>query len=116
MSDQRADFRGRLRLIEKRHSGYARDGYTARLRSDGLIEVVQQPKVRSRVSGRSLLLFIAVAFLFKGFLMATLGFGSYDERVAKLAEGTQIEKAGAFLMQADPLSTFVAEKLVPLLP
>lgn len=116
MSDQRADFRGRLRLIEKRHSGYARHGYTARLRSDGLIEVVQQPKVKSRVSGRSLLLCIAVAFLFKGFLMATLGYGSYDERVAKLAEGTQIEKAGAFFMQADPLSTFVAEKLVPLLP
>jgi hypothetical protein len=61
-------------------------------------------------------LFIVVAFLFRGFLMATLGFDSDDQRVANLPRGTQIEKSGAVLMQADPLSTFVAEKLMPPLP
>ena len=48
--------------------------------------------------------------------MATLGFDSDDQRVASLPRGTQIEKSGAVLMQADPLSTFVAEKLMPPLP
>ena len=36
--------------------------------------------------------------------MATLGFDSDDQRVANLPRGTQIEKPGAVLMQADPLS------------
>ena len=49
MSDQRAGVRGRLRFVEKRHSGDTRDGYTVRLRSGGLIEVFQQPNLRSPV-------------------------------------------------------------------
>ena len=62
------------------------------------------------------MLFFAGAFLlFKGFLMAALGFGSYDERVVTLAQGSAVERAGAFIMQADPASVFIAQKIGPVL-
>lgn len=116
MSKQHAEFRGRLRHIQTQRTAFARDGYTARLRSDGLIEVVPQRRIRSRIATGPVLLFIAAVFLFKGLLMGSLGFDSYDRRVADLANGSAIEQLGAFVMQSDPISHLVAEKLGPLLP
>jgi len=113
MSDQHAEFRHRLRRLGRKNAQMGR-GYSARMRADGLIVVEPKKVVRSRISGRSLLLFVAAVLLFKGFLMASLGFDSYNYRVAQLSAGTVIERGGAVIMQSDPLSLKIAEKLLPI--
>jgi len=113
MGEQSNNFYARLERLEQKHEAMSR-GYTARVRSDGLI-VVSPRRLQSRISGRSVVLFVASVLLFKGFLMAALGFGSYDFRVDQLRAGSGLEKAGAFVMQRDPVSQFIAEKIGPVL-
>ncbi|WP_255731546.1 hypothetical protein [Phaeobacter sp. B1627] len=88
--------------------------YVARMRSDGLIVVEPRKVVQSRIALRSLVLFVAAVLMFKGLLMASIGFDSYNFRVAELRKGTPLEQGGALIMQSDPLSASIAEKLVPL--
>ncbi|WP_323779855.1 hypothetical protein [Leisingera sp.] len=113
MGEHRDQFQARLKQINRKHEALSA-GYSAKLRPDGLL-VVRPHRLRTRGSGRSILLFVAAVLLFKSFLMAALGFGSYDARVQTLAAGSGVERAGAFLMQADPVSVFVARKIGPVL-
>jgi hypothetical protein len=113
MVENQLQFDQRLRRLTKKHRAMAQ-GYTTRMRPDGLI-VVKPRKTKSRVSFRSVLLFVAAFFLFKGFLFATLGPETYDERVGRLQQGSMIEQAGAFVMQGDPVTNFIASKLGPIL-
>lgn len=109
----RYDFEARTKRLMRKHSTMA-SGYRTKVRSDGLV-VVQPKKSRFPVSLRSLVLFLAAFFVFKGFLVANLGVAAYDERVAKLSEGTFVEQAGAYVMWADPLTAMIAEKIGPVL-
>mgnify|MGYP000214899790 CR=1 FL=1 len=113
MGEHRDQFQSRLKQINRKHEAMS-GGYSAKLRPDGLL-VVKPRRVQSRISGRSVLFFAAAFLLFKGFLMAALGFGSYDERVRTLAQGSGVERAGAFVMQADPVSVLIARKIGPVL-
>ncbi|MCE8538641.1 hypothetical protein KBY27_14420 [Ruegeria pomeroyi] len=113
MVDNNVDFDQRIRRLNKKHAALSR-GYTARMRKDGLIEL--KPR---RSGGRSpfkALLMLCIAVLaFKAFLLASLGPDSYDARLSRLAEGTPVEQAGAWVMQADPASRFLAEQIGPIL-
>ncbi|MEP2718631.1 hypothetical protein [Pseudophaeobacter sp.] len=113
MSVQHQEFRGRVAKLQTKHAAFSQ-GYSARVQSDGLI-VVEPRRVRSRVSGRVFVMILGAFLLFKAFLMAALGFDSYDERVARLEAGTSVEKLGAIVMQADPASTWAAEQIGPIL-
>lgn len=113
MGEHRDQFQARLKQINRKHEAMS-GGYSAKLRPDGLL-VVKPHRVQSRVSARTLIFFTAAFLVFKGFLMAALGFGSYDERVQTLALGSGLERAGAFIMQADPVSVFLAQKIGPVL-
>lgn len=106
-------FDQRLRRLGRKHRAMAR-GYTTRMRSDGLI-VVKPKRAPSPISRRSLFLFFAAFFLFKGFLLASLGSDTFDERVERLASGTMAEQAGGWVMQADPVTQFIARQIGPLL-
>ena len=110
---QQLDFDDRLRKIGRKHRAMA-NGYTTYMRSDGL--VVARPVRRGPRIPLRLIVYIVVALVgFKGFLLAALGPVTYGERVARLAEGTMVEQAGAFVMQADPASTWIATRLGPVL-
>ncbi|MEW2912683.1 hypothetical protein [Leisingera sp. JC11] len=113
MGEHRDQFQSRLKHINRKHTAMS-EGFSAKMRPDGLL-VIQPRRVQSRISARTVVFFAAAFLLFKGFLMAALGFGSYDERVRALAEGSVIERAGAFVMQADPASVYVAQKIGPVL-
>jgi hypothetical protein len=113
MTIQHQEFRGRVARLQRKHDGFSQ-GYSARIQSDGLI-VLEPRKIRSRVSGKVFVLIITCFLLFKAFLMATLGFDSYDERVAKLAAGNLVEQLGAFAMQSDPASVWAAGQIGPIL-
>lgn len=100
-------FGKRLKKVERNHRRLS-GGYTTRVRSDGLI-VVQPKRRRVSVSRlRILALALLGVFVFKAFTFASLGELTYNERVAKLGNGTEFERAGAFVMQSDPVTVFLA--------
>lgn len=102
-------FERRLRRIVKNHQRMA-NGVVHSVDSNGLI--VSRPKVYNpRFPLRGLLLLVATALMFKGYIYASLGAVTYDERVAGLSEGTLIEQAGAWIMQADTATLAVATVL-----
>ena len=113
--DSRYDFEKRLGALQRRHVAMG-NGYTPLLRSDGLI--IMKPKrrfVRRRnfpLRGLALLLLGFCAF--KGFMLASLGELTYNERVAKMANGTPVEAASAWVMHIDPLTEFLAGFIEPL--
>ena len=103
-----AEFETRLSRLLRKHRAMAK-GYTTVIRSDGLIVV--KPKRSAQISGRSVLLVVAAFVLFKAILIASLGNSLYAERVDRLSVGTPVERAGAFIMQIDPVSAAVAEQM-----
>lgn len=106
-------FDQRLQRIGKKHRAISR-GYLPRMRSDGLI-VLKPKRAQAPISSRSVALFLGAFFVFKGFLVVNLGEQTYQDRVTQLQEGTVVEQAGAFLMQIDPLSRLIAQKIGPVL-
>ncbi len=102
-------FQKRLRRIVRRHNRMAH-GVTHKLTRDGLI--VATPRIYNpRFPLKGLLMLVAVAFLFKGYIYAHLGAQAYTDRVAGLSEGAPLEQAGAWMMAADPATVFVGEFL-----
>ncbi len=109
MAFAQVPFEKRLRRIVKNHQRMA-NGVTHRVDNNGLIQA--HPRIYNpKFPLRGLILLIGTAFLFKGYIYATLGETTYVERIAGLADGTLIERAGAWIMQADPATLAVAQVL-----
>ena len=106
-------FDDRLRLLTRKHNAMSH-GCVTQMQPDGLI-VARPRKQPYRISGRSVLLFFAAFIGFKAFLVANLGPQTYEDRLNDLRAGTFVEKAGAFAMQADPVTVLVAGKIGPIL-
>ncbi|GAB5437209.1 hypothetical protein [Falsiruegeria mediterranea] len=113
MVEDHLHFNRRVSKLTRKHQAMSR-GYTHRLRSDGLIEVKPR-RARPGVSLRALALFVFGFLAFKGFLLANLGPAGYEDRLARLSEGTVVEQGGAALMAVDPVSEFIASKIGPVL-
>ncbi|PCJ09099.1 MAG: hypothetical protein COB16_05545 [Rhodobacteraceae bacterium] len=113
MSEEHHQFLSRVRRLERKHNEMSY-GYTAQVRSDGLI-VISPKKIQSRISARSVVLFLAAFLLFKGFLIASIGLDGYQDRLAKLQAGSMLEQGGAVIMTADPLSQMIAQEIGPIL-
>ena len=47
----------------------------------------------------------------KSTVHATIGADLYEKRVVALGEGTAVEKAGAYVLQADPLTLAISGKI-----
>ena len=107
-------FDRRVQRLNRKHDAMAR-GYTTMLRKDGLI-VVQPQRARARFPFKFLFIIVAALIVFKGLVLASVGAESYDARVAALATGTTVEKAGAWVMQSEPATRFVAEQVSAILP
>lgn len=60
---------------------------------------------------RTLLIAAACFLAFKGLLLASLGAEGYESRIGRLAAGSTVEKAGAWVMSPDPASLWIAETL-----
>ncbi len=106
-------FTARIKNVQRGHARMAH-GYDSKVGRDGLI--VFRPKRRKRSFPlRGLMLMIVGLLCFKGLVMAQFGAATYDARVDNLRQGTMLEQAGAVIMQADPVSRFIAIKAAPLL-
>lgn len=106
-------FDKRLRRITRRHRKLSH-GYVTSVNHDGLI-IARPRRIGPRFPWKGLMVTVALFLLFKGFLYANLGEITYSERVAKLQEGTLAEQIGAYAMQADPATVFLAGQIAPLL-
>ncbi len=75
-----------------------------------------RPRAERRgILGPLVFLLLAV-FLIKGIMISQIGRADYDARVTKLMAGEGVERVGGWLMQADPMSQMVADKVGPHLP
>lgn len=108
------EFHQRIRRLDRKQRAMGH-GYSAKIRSDGLM-VIQPRRARVRVPFAPILLAVAALILFKGLLLASIGEESYQDRLAELQAGSFVEQAGAWVMQVDTASVFVAEKIAPVLP
>lgn len=107
-------FDKRLKKIVRRHDKMS-NGVVRSVSSDGLI--VAKPRLyRPRFPLKGLLAVLFLGFLFKGFLFAYLGETAYVERVATLQSGSALEQAGAWVMQADPVTKLAADGIATILP
>ncbi len=113
MAKKQLQFNDRLRLLDRKHRAMSH-GYVTRVQPDGLI-IAKPRRQPIRISGRAVLVFVLAFIGFKAFLVANLGPLTYDERLARLNAGTVVEQAGAFVMQADPVTMYVAEQIGPIL-
>lgn len=106
-------FDARLKKIDRNRARLA-NGYSAKVTKDGLI--VFRPKRRtSTFSVRGLAFLIVGFFVFKAMILSHLGDTTYGQRVTALQQGTMVEQAGAFVMQKDPVTMAIAQKLNVLL-
>lgn len=107
MSDAFAQFEQRLSALERKHRELA-NGYVTKINPDGLIVLAPKyPKgpMRTRLAVGLVLGF----FLFKCVTMILVGPVTYENRLEMLREGTGPERFGAWIMQVDPLSGYVAD-------
>lgn len=106
MDRHQQEFDTRLRRIDRKHRKLS-GGFVAAVSHDGLI-IAKPRRRRLRVPFAGLALVAVGVIAFKGIVHAQLGAATYDARIAALAEGSQVEKAGAWVMQADPLTLWVS--------
>ncbi|WP_299591913.1 hypothetical protein [uncultured Tateyamaria sp.] len=113
MVETRQNFEVRLTTLGRKHAAMG-NGYTTKMRDDGLIVIKPKRRVGRGFPLRGLLGLVAGFFVFKALMLASLGDITYNERVAKLQQGGQIQQAGAYLMQIDPTTRFISGFLDPL--
>ncbi|MGP3697656.1 hypothetical protein [Rhodobacter sp. NSM] len=107
-----ADFRERISRIEAAHAkgfGFEAEGTLGRS------HYVKATRSRPRLVGPLLVVVLCVIGM-KGALLWRIGPDAYQERVDLLATGEGFDRMGSFLMQPDPGSRLVAERLAALLP
>jgi hypothetical protein len=102
-------FAQRLRRIDTKHRKLAK-GHVTTVCEDGLV-VARPQRCISRTPLRGLFLSLLAFLLFKGFIFARLGEAVYGERVALLQQGTQVERFGARVMKADPVTIWIASRM-----
>ncbi|WP_299043149.1 hypothetical protein [uncultured Tateyamaria sp.] len=113
MVETQQDFHNRLTALGRKHAAMA-NGYVTRMQRDGLVVVKPKRRARRGFPLRGLVALVAGFFVFKALMLASLGDITYNERVAKLQQGAQLEQMGAKLMQIDPASSYIAGVLDPL--
>ncbi|MBS0563208.1 MAG: hypothetical protein JSR87_01600 [Proteobacteria bacterium] len=103
------DFRGRLGRIGRIHrkgGGFEADGALGM----AYYNAKRHPRRRPRLL--FLLLFLAVALVgLKAGLMATIGPDAYGARLATLRQGTELDRLGAWVLTADPVTVTLAGQI-----
>jgi hypothetical protein len=103
------NFYGRLGRINRVHEsggGFEAEGalgmsyYNAR----------RKPARRAGILGPVVLVMMTVIAI-KAAVLASIGPERYEERIAALRAGSSVEQAGAWVLQADPLTAVMAAKL-----
>ncbi|WP_424987710.1 hypothetical protein [Microbulbifer sp. S227A] len=113
MNQSQIQFEQRLYRLNQKYESMTQGGSSVR-QQDGLV-LAGPMRIRPRTAIRPYLMLAVLFVLFKAVLIAAAGQGTYDGRIAQLRQGNPVEHAGAVVMQADPVSQFLAHRLRPLL-
>jgi hypothetical protein len=109
MAYQFNSFEKRLNRIGRTHRQMA-NGFTPIIGPDGLI-AIRPRRRRPQFPVRGVLI-LALGFLtFKAIMLAHFGMDGYVERVSALNSGTVLEQAGAWVMQPDQATVWIAGHL-----
>lgn len=106
-------FENRLARIDQIHAAggaFEASGSLGRSYFDSV-----RPNARKAFPWRGVALIFLGALLLKGTLLAYLGQGIYDARVAELAKGSIFEQAGAWVLHADTATRVIAGLLAPVI-
>lgn len=109
-----ARFSKRLHRIDRDHRKLSR-GYVRLVERDGILVPAPERAGGFRFPYRGLLFAAIGLLLFKAVLFAGLGEGTYNFRVNEVANGTGFEQVVAWVMQADPITIWLAGFAAPLL-
>ncbi|MDD9728366.1 hypothetical protein PVW46_00440 [Mameliella sp. AT18] len=113
MDDAQRSFHKREQALRRKHIRMSQ-GYVTRMNRNGVIE--QVPQSRMSGFGLHLVLRLAVAvMLFKMVALAWLGDAIYTGHVERLSQGVFYEKAGAWILQVDPVTRMLADFLAPVM-
>ena len=107
MVETKEHFVRRLNTLGRKHAQMTR-GYTTKVGRDGLLTVKPRRK-RGGFPVMGLLLLVGGFFVFKAFMLAAVGPVTYNERLAKLENGTAIEQVGASVLGIDPVTRALAD-------
>ena len=112
MSDPNlSDFYGRVARIQKaRSKGYGFEAPGTLGRSS-----YAPPRTRRRSILGPVVFLLVCAVLLKGAIYQSVGADSYAERVAGLMAGDGVEWVGGWLMQTEPATLFVSDRITALL-
>ncbi|WP_444460779.1 hypothetical protein [Rhodobacter capsulatus] len=108
-----ADFEDRLARIDRIHAAggaFEASGALGRAYFDS-----HRPKERRRFPWRAVAMLLLGMLLFKGAILAQVGQETYARRVEVLRQGSALEQAGAWVLQADAPTRFIASQLRALL-
>ncbi|MEM9432719.1 MAG: hypothetical protein AAGA12_02260 [Pseudomonadota bacterium] len=83
---------------------------------DGLVVEVVKRERRGLIPYRTILLIIVLGLVTKGFLFARLGEAEYLNRISELRAGSGVEVSAAFMLDADPVTRWVAGLVGLVLP
>lgn len=108
MSDANlADFYGRVARIERaRAKGYGFEANGTLGRSHYL-----RPVRKQRPLLRVLIFAFVCVFGLKGAILYKIGPDSFNDRITRLQTGKEFDKLGAWMMQADPVTVWVAAQI-----
>ena len=109
------NFDARMARITRQHQRLAK-GYVTKVTKDGLIVHRPRRRVAPYIPWRSVLGLLVVGMAVKVLMFVNLGPETYDARVATLMAGTQFEQVGAYLLQADQATLWLAAKVEELKP
>ncbi len=107
-------FDDRLHRIKRSGRRVKKKGHGPVVGPDGLI-IVRRRKSGRNVPIRGLIYLTCGFILFKAIALAQFGAQGYNERLTIMQEGTAVEQASAWVMQADRVTLWVADKIRPLL-
>jgi hypothetical protein len=109
MANNNQQFKKRVDQLDRQHKALA-NGYYTTIRNDGLI--IAHPRRRDTGLPIKYLLVLAVMFfLFKALALSAAGAGTYQSRVNSLSDGNLVERAGAWLLQVDPVTQAVSNTI-----
>lgn len=107
MEDTLYSFENRQKAVRRKHTRMAK-GYVTKLNKHGVFVHEPDHKASGYVM-RKLLIVLMGLLTFKSFVLFWLGSEIYQGKVDALSAGTAVDRAGAFLMQIDPISAQFAQ-------
>ncbi|MBV7394868.1 hypothetical protein [Mameliella sediminis] len=113
MDDAQRSFRKREQALRRKHIRMSQ-GYVTRMNRNGVIEQIPDRKIGG--FGFQVALRLCLVLMgFKVMALVWLGEDNYANHVAALASGAIHEKAGAWIMQIDPVTRTLAGYLTPVI-